>query len=113
MLERVAYHPSKAPSNEAAKAYMPTFLYHDPENPSRTEIRDEFFGSRKKLRLGILGAGITCVNFLHFLEAKTTLEALEIVVYERESDVGGVVSMQSLCSCYRIRISDTCAVDDF
>ena len=92
MLGRVPYRPSKPPQNKAAAAYAPTFLYRDPNDTSNIDILNEFYGSRRRLRLGILGAGITCINFLHFLEARIPLDSLQLVVYEREKDVGGVVS---------------------
>ena len=95
MLERVPHQPCQPSSHGAAKAYMPTFLYHVPEDTSSLQIREEFFGSRRKLRLCILGAGISCINLPQLLESNLPLESLEIVVYEREKDVGGVV-----CSLY-------------
>ena len=92
MLERVSYRPRREPTHEAAKAYLPEFLYRDPDNGTDIEISDDFYGARRKLRLGILGAGLTCINFLHFLKETIPLESVDIVVYEKESDVGGVAS---------------------
>lgn len=55
------------------------------------KIRDDFYGTPKKLRIGVLGAGVSCINFLYF--ATKDLNVVEIVVYEQNEDVGGVVSL--------------------
>ena len=92
MLERMPYQPKEEPANPLAKQYIPTFLYHDPTDTQGVTIRDDFYGTRRKLRIGILGAGITCLNVLHFLEKAIPPDSVEIVVYEKEKDVGGIVS---------------------
>ena len=78
-------------ANPAAADYIPTFLYDglpDPSGRPDVEIRNDFFGTRRKLRIGVLGAGISGLNFLHFAER---LHDVDIVVYEMNDDVGGVV----------------------
>jgi hypothetical protein len=50
-------------------------------------IRPEPFGTEKKMRIAMLGAGISGLNFFKFAEQK--LENVEIVCYEKNRDVGG------------------------
>ena len=50
-------------------------------------IREEPFGLRKKMRIAILGAGISGINFFKFAEER--LQNVEIVCYEKNRDVGG------------------------
>lgn len=92
MLEKLPYRPVKPPVNEEANLWIPKFLHRDTSNPPNITISDDFYGTRRKLRLGILGAGLTCMNFLHFLQESIPAESVEIVVYEKNGDVGGVVS---------------------
>lgn len=95
MLEKVPYQPKHEPSNEAARQYMPKFLYRNPDSQDVT-IKEEFYGARRKLRIGILGAGISTLNFLHYLQEKIPAETVEVVVYEQNHDVGGVVSLSDV-----------------
>lgn len=95
MLEKVAYQPKNAPSNEAARQYIPRFIYQD-INREDVDIKEEFYGTRRKLKIGVLGAGISTLNFLHYLQEKIPSESTEIVVYEQNRDVGGVVSHSGL-----------------
>lgn len=92
MLERVPYTPKHEPASEAAKALVPQFIYADPDEAHPIDIREDFFGSRRKLRIGILGAGITTMNMLHYLEESIPAESVEVLVFEKNADVGGVVS---------------------
>jgi NAD(P)-binding Rossmann-like domain len=50
-------------------------------------IREENYGTKKKKRIAMLGAGISGINFFKFAEQK--LENVEIVCYEKNHDVGG------------------------
>lgn len=50
-------------------------------------IHPEPFGTKKKMRIAMLGAGISGLNFFKFAEQK--LENVEIVCYEKNRDVGG------------------------
>lgn len=105
MLQKKSFTPRHPPTNPAAGAFVPKFIYRDPFNPDEEiEIKEEFYGSRKKLRIGILGASISTLNFLHFLQEKIPAESVEVVVWEKNSDVGGVVSrMAEALHLMRIR----------
>lgn len=96
---RINYEPSTAPAHPAAVNYIPKYLHEDPSGTPDVAIRDDFFGTRRKLRIGVLGAGVCAINFLHFAEQQ--LQDVEIVVFERNEDVGGVVSA-SIASLARI-----------
>ena len=50
-------------------------------------IREEHYGTKKKMRIALLGAGVSGLNFFKFAEEK--LENVEVVCYEKNSDVGG------------------------
>lgn len=50
-------------------------------------IREERLGSKKRMRVAMLGAGISGLNFFKFAEEK--LENVDIVCYEKNADVGG------------------------
>jgi len=79
-------------AHPAAAAFIPRYLHQGlPDSSGRPDvrIRDDFYGTRRKLRIGVLGAGISGLNFLHYAEQH--LRDVEIVVYERNEDVGGVV----------------------
>ncbi|KAK4550377.1 hypothetical protein LTR36_003344 [Oleoguttula mirabilis] len=99
---RVEYEPNIPLAHPAAAEYLPRYLHEgipDSQGKPDVKIRDDFYGTRRKLRIGVLGAGISCLNFLHFAEAR--LKDVEIVVYERNEDVGGVwlTSKYPGCRC--------------
>ncbi|KAK0265362.1 hypothetical protein LTR35_017106 [Friedmanniomyces endolithicus] len=78
-------------AHPAAAAFIPRYLHQglpDPSGRPDVRIRDDFYGRRRKLRIGVLAAGISGLNFLHYAEQH--LKDIEIVVYERNEDVGGV-----------------------
>ncbi len=54
------------------------------------EIREEPLGSKLKLRVIILGAGASGIDF--FKNAEDKLENVEIQCYEKNYDIGGTVS---------------------
>lgn len=92
-MKEVKYESRSSLEHPKAADYAPTFLYEglpDPSGRPDVEIRDDFFGTRRKLRIGVLGAGIMGLQFLHSAE---TLKDVEIVVYEMNDDVGGVVML--------------------
>ncbi|KAI9726035.1 MAG: hypothetical protein M1828_002043 [Chrysothrix sp. TS-e1954] len=50
-------------------------------------IREQPLGTKRKVRVVIMGAGASALNFFH--EAETKLQNVDIVCYEKNSDVGG------------------------
>lgn len=85
------YLPSPL-AHPAAAEFIPRYLHEglpDPSGIPDVRIRDDFYGTRRKLRVGVLGAGISGLNFLRYAEEH--LKDVEVVVYERNEDVGGVV----------------------
>lgn len=56
-------------------------------NGGNVTIREENFGTKKRMRIAMLGAGISGINFFKFAEEK--LENVDIVCYEKNRDVGG------------------------
>lgn len=91
MLEKRDFTPKAAPSNPKAQRFVPKFIYCDPKDPHPVDILEDFYGSRRRLRIGILGAGISCLNFLHHLFELVPEDSVEIVIYDKNEDVGGVV----------------------
>lgn len=90
-MDRVDYKAT-AFEHPAAADYAPTYLhtgFSDPSGRPDVKIRDDFYGTRRRMRIGVLGAGITAINFLHF--AEQSLKDVDIVLYERNEEVGGVV----------------------
>ena len=88
---RIDYPQDVPLEHPEAAEYLPRYLhtnFPDPSGRQDPKIRDDFYGTRRKLRIGILGAGICCINFLHYAEQ---LKDVEYVVYEKNVDVGGVV----------------------
>lgn len=58
-------------------------------DPDDIEIPDTLYGSKRKLRVGFIGAGLSALNFFKFAEEK--LENVEWVSYEKNHDIGGTV----------------------
>lgn len=50
-------------------------------------IREEPFGTRRKLRVVLMGAGASTVNFLKKTEER--MHNLDVTVYEKNHDIGG------------------------
>lgn len=96
-------YPSDVPlEHEAARAFLPKYLhtsFPDPSGKPDIRIRDDFYGTPKPFRIGILGAGISCLNFLHY--ARQTLTNVEYIGWDRNEDVGGVwlTSKYPGCRC--------------
>ncbi len=91
---RIDYPQDVPLEHSAAVDYLPKYLHNsfpDPSGRPDPKVRDDFHGTRRKLRIGILGAGICSINFLHY--AQEQLQDVEYVVYEKNEDVGGVVSL--------------------
>ena len=61
---------------------------HVPEVDSTGyRIREEPFGTRRKVRVVLMGAGASTVNFLK--KAEESMQNLEMTVYEKNHDIGG------------------------
>lgn len=62
-------------------------------NPSEDDVPiiEHLMGTKKKLRVAILGAGLSGLNFMKRAEEK--LKNVEIVCYEKNEDVGGTWSV--------------------
>ncbi|KAK4948538.1 hypothetical protein LTR10_012542 [Elasticomyces elasticus] len=58
-------------------------------NPSDDDvtIHEQLYGTRKKMRVVMLGAGVSGLNF--FKSAEEKLKNVEIICYEKNDDVGG------------------------
>ncbi|KXS95774.1 hypothetical protein AC578_1730 [Pseudocercospora eumusae] len=100
-LKEIPYRVSRPLANPKAADYVPSFVYaglSDPSGRPDVVISDDFYGTRRKLRIGVLGAGISCLQFLHSAER---LKDVEIVVYEMNDDIGGVwlTSRYPGCRC--------------
>lgn len=50
-------------------------------------IREEPYGTKRKMRVVLMGAGASTVNFLK--KAEEEMDNLDICVYEKNADVGG------------------------
>lgn len=62
--------------------------WHIPEtDETGYRIREEPYGTKRGLRVVLMGAGASTVNFLK--KAEETMENLDICVYEKNKDVGG------------------------
>ena len=92
MLEKRDFEPTSPPSDPRAERFVPKFVYCDPNDPFPVTIKEEFYGSRRKLRIGVLGAGISALGFLHHLFELIPADSVEILIYEKQEDVGGIVS---------------------
>ncbi|KAK4910101.1 hypothetical protein LTR66_017457 [Elasticomyces elasticus] len=55
--------------------------------PYDVEIPDQLFGSKRKLKVIVLGSGMSGINFFKYAEDKAT--DLDIVCYEKNEDIGG------------------------
>lgn len=57
------------------------------EDSAGYRIREEPYGTRRKMRVVLMGAGASTANFLK--KAEEEMQNLDICVYEKNSDVGG------------------------
>jgi hypothetical protein len=51
------------------------------------KIREQPYGTKRKMRVLLMGAGASSLNF--FKKAEEEMQNLEIVCYEKNKDVGG------------------------
>jgi hypothetical protein len=72
-------------AKEQNNTSVPTHL-NNPE-PNDIHILEQLCGTRKKLRIAMLGAGVSGINF--FKRAEERLKNVEIICYEKNADVGG------------------------
>ena len=56
-------------------------------SPDDMSILEQLMGTRKKMRIAILGAGLSGLNFMK--RAEERLKNVEIVCYDKNADVGG------------------------
>lgn len=56
-------------------------------SPDDVTIQEQLYGTRKKMRIAVLGAGMSGLNF--FKSAEERLKNVEIICYEKNADVGG------------------------
>ncbi|EXJ82626.1 hypothetical protein A1O3_06439 [Capronia epimyces CBS 606.96] len=89
-----------ASTNGYRGMYLPADGSTDPElarhevrpevnNPSPDDVKilEQLYGTRKKMRIAVLGAGVSGLNFFKFAEDK--LKNVEIICYEKNADIGG------------------------
>ena len=72
-------------AQEQNKVAAPTWLNNIQEDD--LPILEQLCGTRKKLRVAMLGAGVSGINF--FKRAEERLKNVEIICYEKNADVGG------------------------
>ena len=72
-------------ANEQNATAVPTYT-NNPQ-PDDLEMLEQLCGTRKKLRIAMLGAGVSGINF--FKRAEERLKNVEVVCYEKNADVGG------------------------
>lgn len=61
--------------------------YLNNPSPDDVEILEQLYGTRKRMKVAMLGAGMSGLNFFKFAEDK--LKDVDIVCYEKNDDVGG------------------------
>lgn len=54
------------------------------------QIREQSFGTKKRMRIVVIGAGVSGLSF--FKMAEENLKNVEIICYEKNTDIGGTVS---------------------
>lgn len=83
----VDYSPPEPLSNPEAIKFVPSYLHtglQDASSRPDIRIRDDFYGTRRKLRIAVVGAGGSGLQFLHDAQH---LKDAEIVVYDRNHEV--------------------------
>ncbi|KPI36365.1 putative sterigmatocystin biosynthesis monooxygenase stcW [Cyphellophora attinorum] len=75
----------------------PLSLAKDEQKPY--EIREQPFGTKKRMRIVIMGAGVSGLNF--FKQSESKLENVEVQCYEKNNDVGGtwLENRYAGCAC--------------
>ena len=63
------------------------FYLNNPDPGNDVEISEQLFGAKRKLRVVVLGCGMSGINFFKVAEDKAS--NLEIRCYEKNEDIGG------------------------
>ena len=80
--------PPKIPTIPLVASPEAQRLFNWPEqNNAGYRIKEEPMGTKRKLRVVVLGAGVSGINFTKTAQDK--LENVEIVCYEKNDEVGG------------------------
>lgn len=90
---------SKAPADE--QVYL-----NNPDPAHDADIPDQLYGSKRKLRVIVIGSGMSGINFFKYAEDKAS--NLEIRCYEKNEDIGGtwLENRYPGCAC---DVSDLCS----
>ena len=91
----VPYKPPAASSDTLKTPRIPLVaspeaqkLFGWPEkNDAGYRIKEEPMGTKRKLKVVVLGAGVSGINFTKVAQDK--LENVEVVCYEKNDDIGG------------------------
>lgn len=60
---------------------------NNPDPAHDADIPDQLYGSKRKLRVIVIGSGMSGINFFKYAEDKAS--NLEIRCYEKNEDIGG------------------------
>lgn len=63
------------------------FYLNNPDPAHDVDIPEQLLGSKRKLRVVVLGCGLSGINLFKFAEEKAS--NLEIRCYEKNEDIGG------------------------
>lgn len=78
------HQESRSTQSEPDEFYLPAI------NDRGYQICEEPLGTKRNIRVIILGAGVSGIDF--FRNAEEKLENVEIQCYEKNHDIGGTVS---------------------
>lgn len=86
---------SDPPNGTDSSVAASTYVEHEQDHASAAnsrgyQILEEPLGTKRRLKVIILGAGASGIDF--FKNAEERLENVEIQCYEKNSDIGGTVS---------------------
>ena len=86
-LRTSANHPVIQGLPEVASPQAPQLFHWPIENEQGYRINETPMGTRRPLRIIVLGAGASGINFVK--KAQDDLENIEVVCYEKNAEVGG------------------------
>ena len=83
---------SQANGSSAPSSTTQFWTVHDGQPAPETDeagyrIREQEYGTKRQIRVVVMGAGASTLNFLK--KAEEQLEKVDIVCYEKNNDVGG------------------------